>query len=354
MNTLSLQLSSIVKIQMSGKDHCGYVYLLIEREFINANQPIYKIGRTGQNPPWHRLNGYPKGSQFIFFLSVNNHKKIEQNIKKELKNTHSIQHRKNIGQEYFEGHIDQFLPIFNRHCSTQINEFTNQPKKLINTDSIKTTQMSVNVTHDICSVQTLREAQLDSSHRPIEPLKRTTEPLKRKTELLNRTTEPLNRTRVSTTPQNQVEVDIINQDINHSTETSRISSNIIGGTSLVPQLDVSQKPEAVGHRPSEPLQTTRLSEGYMTQEHPVQHVKIGRKKNSKKFFCQYCKSGFTRKDNLDRHLTKDCKLIRASVQQGALQEIAERVMILEKNLKEKSILIKGTNVITIDQRGPPF
>jgi hypothetical protein len=39
-------------------------------------------------------------------------------------------------------------------------------------------------------------------------------------------------------------------------------------------------------------------------------------KNPKNFFCQYCTSGFTRKDNLDRHLSKDCKLIKATIQQA--------------------------------------
>ena len=98
-------------------------------------------------------------------------------------------------------------------------------------------------------------------------------------------------TRSSTTPQNKVEFDIINQDSNDPNKTSRISVNIIQGTSLLPPLDVSHKPDTV--------QRTRQ------YEHPVQHVK----KNSKKFICQYCNSEFTRKDNLDKHQNKDCKSI---------------------------------------------
>jgi hypothetical protein len=120
---------------MSEKNHCGYVYLLIEREFINANQPIYKIGRTGQNSPLNRLKGYPKQSQFILFYSVNNYKNIEQNIKKELKHRNEIIHKNDIGEEYFQGDINIFVSIFNQYCISQINGFTNQPiqskKKLL-------------------------------------------------------------------------------------------------------------------------------------------------------------------------------------------------------------------------------
>lgn len=36
---------------------------------------------------------------------------------------------------------------------------------------------------------------------------------------------------------------------------------------------------------------------------------IPKLKKTKKFFCQYCRSGFTRKDNLDRHQRNGCKLM---------------------------------------------
>jgi len=38
-----------------------YVYLLREREFIDLDEPIYKLGKTIQQPNT-RLAGYPKGS----------------------------------------------------------------------------------------------------------------------------------------------------------------------------------------------------------------------------------------------------------------------------------------------------
>ncbi len=141
---------------MAGKNYYGYVYLLIEREFINANQPVYKIGRTGHKCPLTRLKGYPKQSQFICFYSVNNYKRIEQNIKKELKYRKEIIHRKDIGEEYFQGDTNIFMPIFNQYCVSQINNYAKipiQPKQIINEyddkqHNVKMNQISLDIINE--------------------------------------------------------------------------------------------------------------------------------------------------------------------------------------------------------------
>ena len=78
----------------------NYVYLLQEREFINSNKPIYKIGKTKQ-PNLNRFNSYPKGSKLLCQCCCNNCDIIERKImnlfdKKYLK-------MRNIGAEYYEG-----------------------------------------------------------------------------------------------------------------------------------------------------------------------------------------------------------------------------------------------------------
>ena len=46
----------------------NYIYLLQEREFINSNQNIYKIGKTKQEHN-NRLRGYPKGTELLIQIN---------------------------------------------------------------------------------------------------------------------------------------------------------------------------------------------------------------------------------------------------------------------------------------------
>lgn len=80
-----------------------YVYLLQEREFINSNMPIYKIGKTKQ-ANLNRFKSYPKGSELLCQLSC----KDCSNIEKEIINLFDKKYVKmrNIGAEYYEGNID--------------------------------------------------------------------------------------------------------------------------------------------------------------------------------------------------------------------------------------------------------
>lgn len=78
----------------------NYIYLVKEREFIKTNENIYKIGRSKQENT-KRFLQYPKGSELILQETCIDCIKIEKIIINEFKN-HFI-HRKDIGNEYFEG-----------------------------------------------------------------------------------------------------------------------------------------------------------------------------------------------------------------------------------------------------------
>jgi hypothetical protein len=83
-----------------------YIYLIREREFIKSSEEIYKIGRTCQ-ADFKRFDGYPKNSHLILFIDVPDCKLIEKIIIKKFK-IH-FQHKKNIGNEYFEGNKSKMI-----------------------------------------------------------------------------------------------------------------------------------------------------------------------------------------------------------------------------------------------------
>lgn len=80
-----------------------YVYLLREREFIDLNEPIYKLGKTIQQPNT-RLAGYPKGSEVLLFIDVNNCHTAEKALMARFDERYY--HCKDIGREYYEGDLN--------------------------------------------------------------------------------------------------------------------------------------------------------------------------------------------------------------------------------------------------------
>lgn len=77
-----------------------YVYLLQEREFIKTQEQIYKLGKTRQ-PNNERLKQYPKQSVLLFQMVCKDCDMKEKEILRVFKQ--KFIHRKDIGQEYFEG-----------------------------------------------------------------------------------------------------------------------------------------------------------------------------------------------------------------------------------------------------------
>lgn len=87
-----------------------YIYLLREREFIRLNEPTYKIGRTQQNP-YDRFSSYPKGSEIILFVLVDDCKTTENKLINIFKKTYI--HKKEYGNEYFNGDVKDMIKTIN-------------------------------------------------------------------------------------------------------------------------------------------------------------------------------------------------------------------------------------------------
>lgn len=89
-----------------------YIYLLQEREFINTKQNIYKLGKTKQEN-LQRFKQYPKGSKLLLQQVCNDCDMLEHKLIRDFKNKYI--HRKDIGNEYFEGdHIEMSKDIHNK------------------------------------------------------------------------------------------------------------------------------------------------------------------------------------------------------------------------------------------------
>ena len=101
-----------------------YVYLLQEREFIKTNENIYKFGNTKQSN-LNRFKQYPKNSNLLFQMKVNDCIQIESKISKKFK----IKYKQclEIGKEYFEGDCNEMI-----HDIYEI--IINEPYIIHNTD----------------------------------------------------------------------------------------------------------------------------------------------------------------------------------------------------------------------------
>lgn len=89
----------------------NYIYLIQEREFFVSNQNVYKIGKTKQEN-MKRVAQYPKGSNLILYIKCQDCDKTEIQLINEF--ITKYKHRRDIGNEYFEGDVNQITyDIFN-------------------------------------------------------------------------------------------------------------------------------------------------------------------------------------------------------------------------------------------------
>lgn len=92
---------------------CHVVYGVVEREFVQMDNVIIKIGHTTQPFP-KRLSQYPNDSQMVFTLSIrsNRSKDAEDCILRMLRNHEDVICRCDIGAEYFEITRDVFPTLY--------------------------------------------------------------------------------------------------------------------------------------------------------------------------------------------------------------------------------------------------
>lgn len=88
-------------------DSVGYLYVLREREFIQANVPVFKIGRTGNIHA--RFKQYPKGSELLWCQVVDDPVEAEAQLKQAC--DRRMTNRRDIGREYYEGPLPTLLRI---------------------------------------------------------------------------------------------------------------------------------------------------------------------------------------------------------------------------------------------------
>jgi hypothetical protein len=83
-----------------------YVYLIQEREFIKTSENIFKVGKSKQENN-KRINQYPKQSKLLLQIVCDNCDILEKELIISFKNKYN--HRKDIGNEYFEGDSEDMI-----------------------------------------------------------------------------------------------------------------------------------------------------------------------------------------------------------------------------------------------------
>lgn len=119
------------------KNMSGYIYLVLQREFINNQNHVYKFGRS--HDASKRIKQYSRGSVCVYLSYVNEYKLVGQNLIAKL--AEKFTQRKDIGTEYFEGPLHELIITISEYIisSNQQNglnlTFENKKQKvLMNTD----------------------------------------------------------------------------------------------------------------------------------------------------------------------------------------------------------------------------
>ena len=91
----------------------NYIYLLQEREFVNSNQPVYKIGKSTQANT-SRIRQYPKGSILHCLYFVDNCHNLEIKLLHIFRNLFDL--KSEYGNEYFHGDKLKMVDLIHKVC----------------------------------------------------------------------------------------------------------------------------------------------------------------------------------------------------------------------------------------------
>jgi hypothetical protein len=103
----------------------NYIYLLKEREFLKTNENIYKIGKTTQKN-YDRFKQYPNGSILLYQTICDNCHTLERELLSIFKN--KFIHRKDIGNEYFEGSYSDMIDIIANKANNKLINIDDEKK----------------------------------------------------------------------------------------------------------------------------------------------------------------------------------------------------------------------------------
>ena len=93
----------------------GYIYLIREREFVNSEKNVYKIGRSTQADPFQRLKSYKIGYELILLIKVDDCVNCEKELIVKLTKEFDIQE----GKESFEGDVNKMYSIIISHINSK-------------------------------------------------------------------------------------------------------------------------------------------------------------------------------------------------------------------------------------------
>jgi hypothetical protein len=116
----------------------NYIYLIREREFINSEKNVFKIGKTTQRPE-KRMANYPKDSEIILFVQVNNCDTMEPLLIDRFKN--KFRQCTEIGTESFEG--DRYLMMDEIITSIKYHDIDAPPRIPVKRSSPKKESVKV-------------------------------------------------------------------------------------------------------------------------------------------------------------------------------------------------------------------
>jgi len=95
-----------------------HLYCLIEREFINSGQSVYKVGKSLHLT--QRMSAYPKGSYVVSVFKVNNCHTLEKVLLKQLDACEGLTNARDVGREYYRGDLKEVMKIFVDVCMTDL------------------------------------------------------------------------------------------------------------------------------------------------------------------------------------------------------------------------------------------
>ena len=102
---------------MSSLPSPGYIYLLVEREFVRSGEPVVKVGRTSD--VIRRMSEYPKGSKLLFCIYCDSQIETEAEILRLL--DASFKRRSDIGRESFEGDLNSMVSLVGGYSLIKFN-----------------------------------------------------------------------------------------------------------------------------------------------------------------------------------------------------------------------------------------